>query len=124
MNLYEIRMRHYSPKDSEEGIICFLLTESDEKVYEWIRSEPEINEYESLHNSWMYHDNPEYEDEGYKEGFKERIIKCQGDMYDDESEVYDLYHGATQYGWGLIKENISEEAVLTIKECGIKVFTC
>jgi len=120
MNLYEIRMRYYAPKDSKEGIICYLLTESDEKVYEWIGSEPEIEGCE-LYNSWMYDYDLDKEDE---EGFKEKIIKCQGDMYDDESEVYDLYHGATQYGWGLIKENISEEAVLTIKECGIKVFTC
>lgn len=117
MNLYEIRMRHYAPKDSKEGIICYLLTESNEKVYEWIKSEPKIEGCE-LYNSWMYDDDPN------EEGFKERIIKCNGDMYDDESEVYDLYYGATQYGWRLIKENISEETVLIIKACGIKVFTC
>jgi len=114
-------MRHYAPKDSKEGVLGYLFTESDEKVYEWIRSEPEINECKSLYNSWKYHDNPEYEDEGYKEGFKERIIECNGEMYDDEADVSDTYYGVTHYGWELIKENISEEAVSTIKECGINV---
>ena len=118
MKLYEIRFRHYSQKDSKEGILTYLLAESDEKVYEWIRSEPTLNNDESIYVSWMYKDNPEDEDE-FEEGFKERIIECCGDMYDDESEVYDLYYGATQYGWGIVNDNIIYEEFLELKRLGI-----
>lgn len=35
MNLYEISFKHYAPKGSREGTVCYLLAESDEEVYEW-----------------------------------------------------------------------------------------
>lgn len=118
MKLFEIRFRHYSQKDSEEGILTYLLAESDENVYEWIRSEPTLNNDESIYVDWMYKDVPEDEDK-FEEGFKERIIECCGDMYDDESEVYDLYYGATQYGWSIVNDNIIYEEFLELKRLGI-----
>jgi hypothetical protein len=113
MKLYEIRFRFYAPKDSKEGILTYLLAESDEKIYEWIKSEPR-----GIYVGWMYHDNPEDEDE-YEEGFKERIIECCGDMYDDESYVSDTFYGATQYGWGVVNDNITHEEFLELKRLGI-----
>lgn len=112
MKLYEIRFRFYAPKDSKEGILTYLLAESDEKVYEWIRSEPN-----GIYVSWMYKDNVE-EDE-FEEGFKERIIECCGDMYDDDSEVSDLYYGATQYGWKEVNSNITYEEFKELGRLGI-----
>ena len=113
MKLYEIRFKFYAPKDSKEGILTYLLAESDEKVYEWISSEPE-----GIFVSWMYKDDPKEEDE-FEEGFKERLIECCGDMYDDYSEVSDLYYGATQYGWGVVNENITHEEYMELKRLGI-----
>ncbi len=116
MNLYEIRFKHYSPKDSKDGILTYLLANTDEEVYSWIRSEPE-----DICVSWMYYDD--VDDESYDEDFKDRIINCCGDMYDEESEVSDLYYGATQYGWECVKEDISDNCVNSLMWAGIKVHT-
>ena len=59
MNLYEIRFRFYAPKDSKEGILTYLLAESSEDVYEWIRSEPKLQNDKHIFVSWMYKDDPE-----------------------------------------------------------------
>ena len=118
MNLYEIRFRHYAPKDSKEGILTYLVAENDKRVYDWLRSEPKVDDF-TLYNSWAHKDSPE--DGDYEDGFEERIIECSGDMYDDYSEVDDLYYGATQYGWKLAKENISVDDATIIKELGVKI---
>ena len=118
MNLYEIRFRHYAPKDSKEGILTYLLAESDKKVYEWIRSEPKLKNGKSIYVGWMYKDNPDDEDE-FEKGFKERLIECSGDMYDDESEVYDLYYGATQYGWKEVNSDITHKEFTELKRLGV-----
>jgi len=119
MKLYEINFRHYSQKDSQEGILGYLLAESDEQVYEYLKSEPTLKNEESIYVSWMYKDDPD--DEEYEEDFKERIINCCGDMYDDESEVYDLYYGATQYGWNCINEDISVNDASSLIKLGIEI---
>lgn len=118
MKLYEIRFRHYAPKDSQEGVLTYLLAESSEKVYEWLRSEPTLKNEKSIYVTWMYKDDLEDEDE-FEEGFKERIIECCGDMYDDESEVRDLYYGATQYGWEEVNGNITYDEFLELRRLGI-----
>lgn len=43
MNLYTINFEHYSQKDSEQGIYTYLVAKDDTAVYEWIKSEPEVN---------------------------------------------------------------------------------
>jgi len=117
LNLYTLDFKFYAPKDSKEGILTYLVAENDEQVYEWIKTEPD-----GVYVSWMYKDNPEGEYGEYEEGFKERIIACRGDMYDDESEVSDLYYGATQYGWTLVKEDINYVDVIQAKNSlGIKI---
>jgi len=118
MKLFEIRFRHYSQKDSREGILTYLLAQSDEKVYEWIRSEPTLHNDKSIYVGWMYKDDP-YEEDEYEEDFKERLIGCCGDMYDDDSEVSDLYYGATQYGWSRICDEFSYDEYLNLKRIGI-----
>lgn len=98
MNLYIIKFRHYSQKDSREGIVTYLVAESDESVYEWLKSEPKVND-EGIYNSYKYKEDDD-------PTFKERIIGVCGEMYDEESEVSDLYYGAIQYGWELIAEGV------------------
>ncbi|HHT97258.1 MAG TPA: hypothetical protein GXZ90_05125 [Clostridiales bacterium] len=117
MKLYEIRFRFYAPKDSKEGILTYLLAESSEDVYEWIRSEPKLQNDKHIFVSWMYKDDPEADE--YEKDFKNRIIECCGDMYDDESEVYDLYYGATQYGWKEVSSNVSSNITYELKRLGI-----
>jgi len=94
VKLYKILFQHYSQKDSAIGIKCFLLAESDEHVYEWLKSDPTIGD------DWITTCYEDWEDE--KEGFKERLIACKGQMFDDEYCPSDLYYGATVYGWDLI----------------------
>jgi len=38
MNLYALKFRHYSQKDSIEGIITYLIAESSENIYEWMKN--------------------------------------------------------------------------------------
>jgi len=39
------------------------------------------------------------------------MIRLQGEMYDEEVELNDLYYGKTLIGWELVKEGILEEDV-------------
>lgn len=41
-SLYKILFDHYSQKDKNRGICCYLFAASDEEIYEWIKSEPKI----------------------------------------------------------------------------------
>ena len=50
MNLYKIIFKHYSSDNDEIGIKAMLLAENDEQVYNWISSEPKIND-EKLYNN-------------------------------------------------------------------------
>lgn len=119
MQLYELLFKHYSPKDSEEGLLGYLLAESDEQVYQFIRSEPTLKNSKSIYVNWMDKDSPN-EDE-YDEEFKERIINCCGEMYDDEAEIADLFYGLTHYGWNCINDNISDNQIKELENIGIKV---
>ncbi len=112
MNLYKISFSHHAPKDREEGIKCLLLAKNDEQVYEWIKSEPEING-NTLYNSWKdsEEENEDFEiyDNNFNlignERFKEKIIRLKGQMNDDDYDFSDAYYGITLYGWSLLKEN-------------------
>lgn len=122
MNLYTINFEHYSQKDSEQGIYTYLVAQDDDVVYEWIKSEPEVNQ-STLYNSYKYNeDEKTYDiyDDDYNvvgvENFKDRMIRLQGEMYDEEVELNDLYYGKTLIGWELIKENILEEDISVLMD--------
>lgn len=121
MKLYELLFRHYSQKDSEEGIICYLVANSDEEIYEFIKSEPEIPDGtkwgRGIFNSWKYKDDKE--DSSYEEEHKTRLIECCGEMFDDCADISDLYYGLTHYGWRCVCEEISEEQITLLEKCGI-----
>jgi len=123
LKLYELLFRHYSQKDSEEGIICYLVANSDEEIYEFIKSEPEIpdgTKYgRSIFNSWKYKDDNE--DSSYEEEHKARLIECCGEMFDDYADISDLYYGLTHYGWKCVCEDISEEQIKILQDVGIIV---
>ena len=126
MNLYIVEFKHYSPKDSEKGIKGYIVAENDEEVYEFIKSEPEMLG-ETIYNSYAdkesYNEETDIYDDDYNvigtETFKDRIIRCHGDMYDEYSEVSDLYYGATQYGWVCVINDIKSEDVERLRYLGI-----
>lgn len=118
MKLYAITFKHYAPKDSESGIKTLVLANNDEQVYEFIASEPEING-DQVYNSWRAYEKFAWSDDlecftsgdeekfwenenDDPEPFKDHTIRLKGDY---DSELNDLYYGATQYGWELKKEN-------------------
>lgn len=130
MNLYEILTRHYSPKDSQEGIFTYLVAESDEDVYEFLKKGV------SLDSRWLYttyEDNEEdYGEEEFEiydkdynvigtECYKYKIIRLKGDMFDEDIELCDLYYGLTLNGWRLVAENVAEQDIETIKRLGISL---
>jgi len=126
MNLYIIEFKHYAPKDSEKGIKGYMVAENDEEVYEFIKSEPEMHG-ETMYNSYADKENDGEETDIYDdddnvigtETFKDRIIGCHGDMYDEYSEVSDLYYGATQYGWTCAIKDITSQDVEGLRYLGI-----
>lgn len=120
MNLYKIMFNHYSPKDSERGIIAYLIANSDEEVYEWIKSEPivEGRDVNKIYNCWKEcEEEDEYEiyDDDCNvvgiETFKERMIRLGGEMFDEEADISDSYYGVTQLGWDIHKENIESNEI-------------
>lgn len=124
MNLYSIDFVHYAPKDSEEGVYGYTVANSDEEVYEFIKSEPNIKG-NTLYSNYKYKEdktyhiyNDDYEVIG-EETFKERMIRLKGEMNDEDADVSDSYYGVTHLGWTLVKENITEEEIQVLKNVNI-----
>ena len=93
-------------------MVCLLLANNDEQVYNWIASEPTIKE-STLYTSWKDREEEEemveIYDEDYNligtETFKEKYIRIKGELNDEDFQNEDAYYGNTIYGWELLKEN-------------------
>lgn len=131
MNLYEIILEHYAPKDSERGIFTYLLTNSDEEVYEWLKTNPNLSDGRSIYTP--YEDNEEddtffeiYNDDfevvGY-EKYKDRMIRLKGELNDENAELSDLYYGKTLVGWWTVNEGIRKDQCDILKKSGISIET-
>jgi len=121
MNLYSIDFRHYSPKDSEYGIKTYLIAQDDEAVFDWIANYS--GEF-GIYTSWLSESNEEVElyDEYKLIGvvtYKEKIIYNKGEIGDSSTDFSDVFYGITQYGWTLIKENLSIEETETLLKLNI-----
>lgn len=120
---------HFSPKDSQQGLITYLVANSSEDVYEWFKKEPQLPDGNRLFNSYKYseEDNKVFElyDDKYniigEENFKEKMIRLGGEMFDEDRELNDLYYGLTLYGWELVKEGVKPDALQMIKDYGIQI---
>lgn len=128
MNLYKIVFSHHAPKDSEKGIKVLLLAQNDEQAYEWLASEPKLED-RTLYNSWKdnegysYSEEKEtfvdedgeevdsswYDEEGNAENFKTRMLRLKGEINDDEYDFTDAYYGITLLGWELLKEDVKTD---------------
>lgn len=114
MNLYKITFGHAAPKDWAKSILGYVLADNDEQVYEYIKSEPEINGH-SAFNGWQDNEdegntfevfNDQYDVIG-TESFKEKIIRLKGEVNDEDYDFSDSYYGISLYGWELVCENPS-----------------
>lgn len=129
MNLYEIMLEHYAPKDSEQGIYTYLIAESDETVFDWVAAEHTLKDGRVLYNCYRgtEEDGESYElyDSNYdvigEETFKEKMVRLKGDMNDDDVELTDLYYGKTLIGWKRIKEGITKDEIYTLQQTGISI---
>ncbi|MGG1652263.1 hypothetical protein ABHN03_03950 [Paenibacillus sp. NRS-1775] len=129
MNLYKIMFEHFSQKDSQKGILTYLVADSDSEVYRWIKSEPSSENWGGIFNNYKYkeEDNEVFDiyDNDFscvgQESFRDRIIRLHGDMFDEDAELSDLYYGATLYGWILVRENISSDDIKIMRELGVNV---
>lgn len=117
-NLYSIRFKHFGPEDSQEGILGYVIAETAEEVYEFIKIDPEINGLKI--NSYSDCDDEEefkvYDEDDVvigTETYKERMLRLGGQMYDENAEVNDAYYGVTHYGWKLERE-IQDEGDISI----------
>lgn len=122
MKLWELRFRHYAPKDSEEGILGYLIADTSEQIYEFLKTEPTIPDGghgRGIFVSWMYKDDPENEE--YDESHRQRLIECCGEMYDEGEEVNDTFYGVTHYGWSCVHEEINNLIPTILQSCGIIV---
>lgn len=106
MNLYEIKVIHYSQKDSHESIQEYLIAKSDEDVFDYLK----IEDNKDYYPHWYY-----IEREGEIERLQE-IFDNKGDFHE---EVSDLYYGATQFGWRLKAKNLPQAHVDTLVETGV-----
>ncbi len=101
MNLYKIAFEHYSPKDSKEGIDTYLLANTAEEVYEYMRKEYRI--WDDSDDMGPY---PVYDNDDNKIGTEtlhEKIIRNCGELYDVDIDLSTAYYGATMRGWKLIE---------------------
>lgn len=122
MNLYKIKFTHYSPKDSKEGIFCFLLASNGEEVYEWMKNNDcKVEGYEPCN---FYFDDHEqnydinYEGEPfewssmdykqYSGTYKEMVIYFQGEDHPYQ-EYTDLFYGKTIYGWECLEIDTTKD---------------
>lgn len=129
MNLYQVMLKHYAPHDSEVGIFTYLVAQSDEAVYEWLKAEPELKDGRQIFNSYKQTESEgetfEIYDKDYnvigEETFKERMLRLKGEMNDEDVELNDLYYGKTLLGWKVVKEAVEEKEINLIQAVGISL---
>lgn len=99
MKLYKILFRHYSPKDSKEGVKIYALAEDEASIRDRIDAT-------CCYGAWKEkeEDGPvEIYSDDYKvigqEDYLVRMLRLRGEYNDPDHEVTDLYYGATEWGW-------------------------
>lgn len=119
MNLYQAMTNHYAPKDSHKSIWGYVIAESNESLYEWLKLEKECGDDDigRLFLSWT---DKEDEDDDY-EDFKSQMIENMDEESTDYADYSDLYYGRTFVSWKLVKEDVKPDALQQIKEYGIRL---
>lgn len=126
MNLYQINFIHYAQKSSGTGIVTYLVAGSDEEVYEWLKTSPELRNGNYIFTTYQDNEGDEktfdiYDDDVNlvgRESFKKNIVRSKGCMNNDHilDGLSDLYYGLTLYGWEMVKESISKEEIELLEQ--------
>ena len=115
MNLYQVMTNHYSQKDSRRGIWAYVVAESSESLYEWLKTEPSFDdEIGTLFVSF----------DGYEEDcedFKSQMIESMDEESTDCADYDDLYYGRTFVSWELVKEDVKPDILQKVKDYGIRL---
>ncbi len=123
MQLYSILLRHYSQKDSKTGIVTYVITDNEEKIYDYINQELIWGIWNDHHNDSLS-EPIEIHDDDFNvigtEFFKERMLRLKGEYNDPDADCSDLYYGKTHYGWSNSKE-ISTDEENTLVNLGIAI---
>ena len=119
MNLYQVMTNHYAPKDNHKAIWGYVVSDSNEQLYEWLKLEPSFDDdIGNLYLSWQDRQN---EDEDYKE-FKEAVLDSCDEEETDFINYNDLYYGRTFVSWKVVKEDVKPDILQLIKDYGIRIF--
>jgi len=122
MNLYQVMTKHYAPKDGHKAIWGYVVSESNEHLYEWLKSEPRFDdENDDINNLYLSWQNKENDDEDYEE-FKTAILESCDEEDTGFEEYNDLYYGKTFVSWKVVKENVKPDILQLIKNYGIRIF--
>lgn len=107
INLYKIVFSHTAPKDTKNGIMSYLLAEDKNIVYNYIDIEYNCGCWSDQENEKRkYHLYNDECDVIGTETFKEKIIRLNGEINDDDYVFSDAYYGITLYGWELVQLDI------------------
>lgn len=132
MNLYRIKVKHLSRKDSHTSIQGYIVAEDEselydilcdgvaywnEKLYETMYNN--VNNFSKLANkipSWFEENNevvdfsnaPKEHLTTLEELWKEYVISTKGELNSDWANYDDLFYGQTHYGWELVKEGVDD----------------
>lgn len=121
MNLYKVMTNHYSPKDSHRAIWAYVVAESNEQLYEWIKSEPDVEDGK-IYTCWTdwEDDSEEYEDEDSK--FRTQMLVSCDEESTDFADYGDLYYGKTFISWELVKEDAKPDVLQLISDYGVRIY--
>lgn len=108
MKLYKILVRHCAPKDCITAIVGYVLTDAEEKIYEYINKELLFGMWGDRSSSGMRYNG---------ETYKEQMLRLRGEYNDEFADYSDAYYGVTHYGWSEGQE-ISVEDQNTLLKLG------
>ena len=68
---------------------------------------------------WKYKEDPNEPD--YDPQYRNRLVACCGEMFDEKEQVDDRYYGVTHYGWKCVCDKVNLEQVELLRKLGIPV---
>lgn len=120
--IYEIKIKHYSPKDSETGILCYYITDSEEKIYQKINklNYGSWDEKNDENDSYDIYDESDENIVKENASYKELIMYKRGDI-NIEVDLSSSFYGVTCYGWDEGKDISKKEIETLLKFVKIEI---
>lgn len=99
LKLHKIMFKHFSPKDSEEGIRTYVIAVDEKTILQYVN-----NLTGGVWADRMREDGPlDIHDEDYEvigtETVEEHLLRFRGEIEDPDADVSDTYYGVTHWGW-------------------------